>query len=207
MNCPQCQHTPYVVGQPCPACGFNPPPEAVVQFANLHFLLSEISNWRDIPTWRTAQMRADYGRQLREVEISLGLRAAVFTPTEAAEMRRQLSQHNALLDKLSFWQGKGWLDAATADRLRQHALGRQQTLQRHLEETIALPLSPAEALAQSIANQQYLLELLELLRQDGHLTPEGQGAAVAAVQAELTRLENRQRPAPPHPPPAQPNPP
>lgn len=197
MNCPQCQHTPYVVGQPCPACGFNPPPEEVVQFANLHFLLNEIERWRDIPAWRKANMRVDYGRQLRQVEIALGLRPAGFTPAEAAEMHRQLSQHNTLLDKLPLWQGRGWLDAATADRLRQHALGRQQTLQRHLEETIGLHLSPAEALAQNIATQQYLLELLELLGQDGHLTAEGQIAATAAVQAELARLENRTSPPTP----------
>ena len=197
MNCPQCQHTAYVLGQPCPVCGFNPPAEEVVQFANLHFLLGEIESWRDIPAWRKSQMRVDYGRQLRQVEIALGLRPAVFAPAEAAEMRRQLSQHNTLLDKLPLWQGRGWLDATTADSLRQHALGRQQTLQRHLEETIAHHLSPAEALAQNIANQQYLLELLELLGQDGHLTPEGQTTAVAAVQTELARLENRTPPATP----------
>jgi hypothetical protein len=185
VQCPQCRKEELAPGAPCPACGFSADAALLERLSNLHFLLSELQGWLGVQEKVRQELKRKYERELREVEVALGLRAPPLTTAAARELRIELAQANGFLYALPVWEKRGWITPATRRELEQQMQLRVKELHTRLVDA---PHTRLNITHLSLAKARFVLHKLEESHESGQLTGE---AAYAAASAELATIIER----------------
>jgi hypothetical protein len=189
MRCPRCSQeglSPYAV---CARCGFSGAPGQVEDLAHVAYLLGELETWREIGDSARDRLRTRYLNRRRQLEVDLGLRQPPLTAVEAHKLQWELFCLGELQEEVAFWLEQGWVHPEPAERLRQGANKRAETLRRRL-------VADAHA-TPGFSGPRDRLKLLDYLEQmagqawrRGHFVDDqAYAAARADIQADRRELE------------------
>jgi hypothetical protein len=196
MRCPKCSQEGFQPYATCPRCGFSGAPGPVEELGHVAYLLGEIDTWHEVESMARNQLRERYLGRRERLETGLGLRP----PLDSAELVAGLSAEEArrlqwevyclgqLQAEVARWQERGWVHAESAERLRQGAQKRAETLGERLA---AAPPAPAfDNVRDQLNLFDYLAGILEQADQRGHFVNDVcRAAAQATLQARRVEFE------------------
>ncbi|MGB0385836.1 MAG: hypothetical protein ACPGWR_13530 [Ardenticatenaceae bacterium] len=188
MLCPKCDYKNFEIGVPCAQCEFRGDVDLLLRLSHLDFLLDEFGSWP--PLIEKGLLEGRYERQLREVEVDLGLREPPPSVEEAVALREQLSDLVVLREALKGWVREGWLLPSVGRGLHDEVAGRREALERRLVDA---PPTPARllplSLLEQIAQKRFLIESLEGWYREERIIQVAFEALRAQLVPEMEALE------------------
>ncbi|MCP4361072.1 MAG: hypothetical protein GY796_23945 [Chloroflexi bacterium] len=190
MDCPRCHGSIPELTISCSVCGFAGDGRTLQTWSNLTYLLAEISHW-EIPAVYLSPLRRKYTRQLKTIEIELGLRQPPPDPAEVRALREEHGRLTALKKALISWAYRGWLAADTANEKQSQLSAEKQKIDKRLEDAPfePLPMTGPKYTLRRLAIEQYVLQTAETMYEAGQLSAEGWAQIAAKQQTAIEALE------------------
>ena len=191
MRCPRCESNQYLTGSPCPNCQFSGDAQALERLSNLKFLLSESFGWQQLPASFLKTVQDDYGRQLRQTEVELGLRQPPpKTVEEVQALRQQQKIHQRFIERVTIWVENKWVPDHLLTTILTPHRDSIQAIEEQLIDAPPQPVYDKQALKrQDLEITRQLLAEARQLWLKNRLTKEGLDLIKSKYEMNIASLE------------------